>query len=92
MYLTQGRIWNLIPSWPLVIWMIAAALALALAGGLGAPEMIRVFNAGWGRALGEFALILLPSFTLAAALARHCRCSRTAPWPACAAACRNLPP
>ena len=71
MYLTQGRIWNLIPSWPLVIWMIAAALALALAGGLGAPEMIRVFNAGWGRALGEFALILLPSFTLAAALARH---------------------
>ena len=52
--------------------MIAAALVLGLAGSLSASELIRVFNIGWGRALGEFALILLPSFTLASVLAhRH---------------------
>jgi len=66
-----GGVWNFVPDWPLVIWMVAAALALGLAGGLGAPDLIKVFNAGWGRALGEFALILLPSFTLASALARQ---------------------
>ena len=69
--LARRRAWDYLPDWPLVILMIAAALVLALAGGLGAPEMIGVFNAGWGRALGEFALILLPSFTLASALARR---------------------
>jgi GntP family gluconate:H+ symporter len=32
---------------------------------------VSAFNTGFGRALGEFALILLPSFTLAAALSRQ---------------------
>lgn len=55
---------------PLVIWMVLFTLALGLAGGLGPDILIRSFNTGFGRALGEFALILLPSFTLAAALSR----------------------
>ncbi len=54
-----------LPNWPLVVWMIFAALFLGLSRGLDAPELVRVFNAGWGRALGEFALVLLPSFVLA---------------------------
>ncbi|MEM7567049.1 MAG: permease [Pseudomonadota bacterium] len=55
---------------PIVVWMVAAALALGLAGGLGADDLVDTFNAGFGRALGEFALILLPSFVLAACLSR----------------------
>lgn len=54
---------------PLVVWMVVLTLVLGLSGGLGADEVIGKFNSGFGRALGEFALILLPSFTLAAALA-----------------------
>lgn len=60
-----------VPDMPLVVWMVVLALVLGLAGGLEATEMIAAFNDGFGRALGEFALILLPSFTLAAALARQ---------------------
>lgn len=60
-----------VPDLPLVIWMVLLALVLALAGGLDADEMVTSFNIGFGRALGEFALILLPSFTLAAALSRR---------------------
>lgn len=60
-----------LPDWPLAIWMVAITLVLGLAGGLGAPDLVRAFNAGFGRALGEFALILLPSFALAAALSRQ---------------------
>ena len=62
---------RLLPDWPLVIWLIAATLVLALGSGQGAPQIIDTFNTGWGRALGEFALILLPSFTIAAAIARQ---------------------
>ncbi len=61
----------LLPNWPLPIWMVAITLAIGLAGGLAAPDLIDQFNAGFGRALGEFALILLPSFTLAATMDRH---------------------
>lgn len=71
MNVTRRELWFFVPNWPPVVWMIAAALVLGLSNGLGAPELVRVFNAGWGRALGEFALILLPSFALAAALMRH---------------------
>ncbi|MEO1161266.1 MAG: permease [Pseudomonadota bacterium] len=60
-----------VPDMPLVVWMVVLALVLGLASGLDAAEMIATFNDGFGRALGEFALILLPSFTLAAALARR---------------------
>lgn len=56
------------PDLPLVMWMVLLTLVLGLANGRGAEEVIGLFNTGFGRALGEFALILLPSFTLAAAL------------------------
>lgn len=59
-----------IPDMPLVLWMVLLSLAMGLGGGLGADALITTFNAGFGRALGEFALILLPSFALAAALSR----------------------
>lgn len=60
-----------LPDLPLVIWMVGLTLVLGLAAGLEADLVIGQFNAGFGRALGEFALILLPSFTLAAALSRQ---------------------
>ncbi len=60
-----------LPDLPLVIWMVLLTLALGLAGGLGADEVVGGFNMGFGRALGEFTLILLPSFTLAAALSNR---------------------
>ena len=55
-------------NFPLVIWMILLTILIGLAGGLGANEFVSVYNKGWGYAIGEFALILLPSFVLAAAL------------------------
>lgn len=57
-----------LPDLPLVIWMAFLALLLGLAAGMRSDQVISVFNAGFGRALGDFALFLLPSFTLAAAL------------------------
>lgn len=60
-----------VPDLPLVVWMVLLTLVLGLAAGMGADEIVGQFNAGFGRALGEFALILLPSFTLAAALSRR---------------------
>ncbi|MEM6848419.1 MAG: permease [Pseudomonadota bacterium] len=60
-----------LPDLPLVIWMVILSLALGLAGGMDATEVIAGFNTGFGRALGEFALILLPSFALAATLSRR---------------------
>ncbi len=60
-----------LPDLPLVVWMVLITLALGLAGGMQAPKLITVYNSGFGRALGEFALILLPSFALAAALAEQ---------------------
>ena len=59
-----------LPDLPMVIWMIALTLLLGFLGGLDADGLVASFNGGFGRALGEFALILLPSFCLAAALAR----------------------
>lgn len=59
------------PDLPLVIWMAVLTLALGLFAGMNADEVVATFNIGFGRALGEFALILLPSFTLAAALSRR---------------------
>ncbi|ATG36669.1 transporter, gluconate:H+ symporter (GntP) family [Phaeobacter piscinae] len=60
-----------LPDLPLVIWMVLLTLALGFAGGMGADDVIAKINTGFGRALGEFALILLPSFTLAAALSQR---------------------
>ncbi len=66
--LRPAPILHIFSSLPLAMWMILISLALGLSAGMPARELIAVFNAGWGNALGEFALILLPSFTLAAAL------------------------
>ena len=62
---------RLVPELPLVMWMVLLSLALGLSGGMDAAELVVTYNAGFGRALGEFALILLPSFVLAAALAKN---------------------
>jgi len=62
---------HLIPDLPLVVWMVILALGLGFISGLDAQAVISAFNTGYGRALGEFALILLPSFILAAALTRR---------------------
>lgn len=61
---------RLVPDMPLVIWMVLATLAIALAGGMTPGVAVATFNDGFGYAIGEFALILLPSFTIAAALSR----------------------
>lgn len=58
-------------SLPQPLWLILLALALGLSLGLPAPALIKSFGAGFGRALGDFALILIPSFVLAACLARQ---------------------
>ncbi|WP_424968655.1 hypothetical protein [Dinoroseobacter sp. S375] len=63
-----GLLRRAVPDLPLVVWMVLATLALGLAGGLSAEMLVRTYNASFGLALGEFALILLPSFVLAAAL------------------------
>ncbi len=68
---TSSTLRRILPDWPLVIWMFFLTLALGLLSGMQVPDMIHEFNSGFGRALGEFALILLPSFTLAATLSRQ---------------------
>ncbi|WP_299883286.1 hypothetical protein [uncultured Sulfitobacter sp.] len=62
---------RLVPDLPLVVWMVALTLILGLGSGMGSVDLVAAYNLGFGRALGEFALILLPSFTLAAALSRQ---------------------
>ncbi|MEO1285214.1 MAG: permease [Pseudomonadota bacterium] len=69
--ITSSRLSTYLPDLPLVIWMALLTLVLGLSTGMGAEEVVMAFNTGFGRALGEFALILLPSFTLAAALSRR---------------------
>jgi len=59
------------PNWPLLIWLVAIALTMGLVGGLNTAELISLFDASFGRSLGEFALILLPSLILAAAMGRY---------------------
>lgn len=58
-------------SLPQPVWLILLALVIGLADGLTAPTLIKTFGAGYGRALGDFALILIPSFLLAACLAER---------------------
>ena len=53
---------------PLPAWMILATLSLAIGKGMSANAVIATFNQGFGASLGEFVLILVPSFILAAAL------------------------
>ncbi len=60
--------YSLLLDLPLVVWMIGVTIVIGIGGGLNAPEFISVFNKTWGYAIGEFALILFPSFVLAASL------------------------
>lgn len=76
--LTTSGLKSYVPDLPLVIWMVVLTLLLGVAAGLGADELIGQFNTGFGQALGEFALILLPSFALAAALSRQNTASNAA--------------
>ncbi|MEM9230790.1 MAG: hypothetical protein AAGB10_14410 [Pseudomonadota bacterium] len=69
---------NHLPELPLVVWMVLLTVVLGLIGGLEADELAHQYNVGFGRALGEFALILLPSFTIAAALSVRNISSETA--------------
>lgn len=69
--LTSSGLKSYVPDLPMVIWMILLTIVLGLSAGMGADEVVSAFNTGFGSALGEFALILLPSFTLAAALSRQ---------------------
>lgn len=56
---------------PQPIWLMLSALAIGLAGGLNGIEVVRAFSSGFGRVLGDFALVLLPSFVLAACMAKQ---------------------
>ncbi|MFK7941479.1 MAG: hypothetical protein AB8B85_00960 [Paracoccaceae bacterium] len=58
--------------------MVLLTIGLGLSAGMGAGEVVVQFNMGFGTAVGEFALILLPSFTLAAALSRQNIASKAA--------------
>ncbi|PWC53804.1 hypothetical protein [Azospirillum sp. TSO22-1] len=55
---------------PLPLVMVLATLALGIASGMDSSALIHAVDAGFGGSLGEFVLILIPSFTLAAALSR----------------------
>jgi len=70
-FMSLNHIGRFLPSAPLSVWLLGLALWLGLGSGQGAAGFVNTFNAGFGRALGEFALILLPSFVLAGAMARQ---------------------
>ncbi|PAU75540.1 GntT/GntP/DsdX family permease [Halomonas salipaludis] len=59
---------NGLPDLPLVIWMILVTLLCGVLAGYDASALISGFNQGYGASIGEFALILIPSFVLAAAI------------------------
>ena len=59
------------PDLPILIWMILITLFIGIFAGFDAKQIISTFNSGWGYAAGEFALILLPSFILAAAIRKQ---------------------
>lgn len=59
------------PDLPILIWIILITLFIGIFAGFDAKQIISIFNSGWGYAAGEFALILLPSFILAAAIGKQ---------------------
>lgn len=61
---------DLLVSMPFVVWLILSALGIGLLGGMTPDATITAFGDGFGAAIGEFSLILLPSFTIAAAMSR----------------------
>lgn len=62
---------NIISKLPLLIWLVVITLVMGLVSGMNTAELIKQYNASFGLALGEFALILLPSLILAAAISRQ---------------------
>lgn len=54
-----------------MIWMVLVTIGMGLVSGMQAQDLVMAYNVGFGRALGEFALILLPSFVLAAVMSKH---------------------
>jgi GntP family gluconate:H+ symporter len=56
---------------PLSVWMFLAAVGVAIGAGYSNSEVVSLVNQGYGRALGDFALLLLPSFLIAGALSRR---------------------
>ncbi|HYD31668.1 MAG TPA: hypothetical protein VEB64_12560 [Azospirillaceae bacterium] len=57
-------------SVPLPLVMLLSALALGIAEGLSGKPLLHALDAGFGAALAEYALILIPAFVLAASLSR----------------------
>lgn len=57
-------------SLPLPVSMILATLVLGIGAGMSGDAVIAEFNKGFGAGLGEFALLLIPSFALASALGK----------------------
>ncbi len=55
---------------PLPLLIVIATIAVGIGAGMDSHALITTINDGWGQRLGEFAVILLPSFTLAEALSR----------------------
>ena len=58
-------------SIPQSLVLTLVALVIGLASNLPAAALVTVFNTSFGQSLGSFALILIPSFILAACLSRQ---------------------
>ncbi len=58
-------------SLPLSVWMLLLAALLGIAAGMGNDALIRTLNQEFGRAIGDFAVLLLPSFIISCALAKR---------------------
>ena len=57
-------------SVPLPLVMLLSALAIGIGAGLSGKPLLHALDAGFGAALAEYALILIPAFILAASLSR----------------------
>lgn len=73
---TTGNPPQVAPRWsglnlPQPVWLVLLALVIGLGSGLNGVEVVRAFSSGFGRILGDFALILLPSFVLAGCMSRQ---------------------
>jgi gluconate:H+ symporter, GntP family len=66
-----GTAFNWGISLPLPVLLILGSLAIGLGAQLPPEEVVRRFGQGFGRSLGDIALILLPSFLIAASLAHR---------------------
>ena len=58
------------PKVPVAILMLLFSILLGVIHGFNAKELVATLNSGFGAALGEYALILLPSFVIAHAVSK----------------------